>query len=311
MRKDESWKKFFGDNERYADLINGIGCDGVQYVKPADLQELDTASKKKARDLLRKTAFGMNFAIIGIENQEEVDYKFPLRNLHYEVNQYEKQATEVRREIRGNRKKVLDTNLRPGEYMYGFKKDSRLHPVITFVIYAGKEPWDGPMSLHDIIDFKDIPEKLRKLAANYSINLIDIRRMKDTRIFKTDVRYVFDFIRYAEDKNTLFDLVTKEPYYQEMDEEAFEVVSNYTNLEGLVKNNEEERGGKKDVCKAIIDLMEDSRIEGIEVGMARGAEQTKLENARNLIGLLSDEIIAEKIGLPLEKVKELHVQAMV
>lgn len=268
----------------------------------------------------------MNFAIIGIENQDEVDYKFPLRNLHYEVNQYEKQAAEIRRAIRAKYGKEKDAignkeKLKSGEYLYGYKKDSKLFPVVTFVIYAGKEPWDGPLNLHDIIDFSDIPEKLQMLVADYSINLIDIRRLEDTSVFKTDVKHVFDFIRCAENKKALFDLVTKEPYYQGMDEEAYEVVSNYTNLEGLIKNEEEEIGGKKDVCQAIKDLMADSRKEGIEEGIeegrkegreegrTEGIEQTKLENARNLLGLLSDEIIAEKIGLPLERVKELHEQA--
>ena len=56
------------------------------------------------------------------------------------------------------------------------------------------------------------------------------------------------------------------------------------------------------MCQAIKDLMADSREEGKEIGM----ELAKLESARNLIGLLSDEVIAEKIGLSLEKVIELH-----
>ena len=79
MRKDVGWKLYFEDNRRYADVINGVGCDGKQFVKDTDLQEVDTASKGKARDLLRRTAFGVNFALIGIESQETVDYKFPLR----------------------------------------------------------------------------------------------------------------------------------------------------------------------------------------------------------------------------------------
>ena len=35
-------KNFFSDDERYADLINGLGCDGKQIVRKEDLQELDT-----------------------------------------------------------------------------------------------------------------------------------------------------------------------------------------------------------------------------------------------------------------------------
>ena len=68
MGKDVEWKSFFQDNHRYADIINGIGCDGIQLVKDTDLQEVDSASQKKSRDLLRRVALGMNFAIVGIEN---------------------------------------------------------------------------------------------------------------------------------------------------------------------------------------------------------------------------------------------------
>ena len=313
MRKDVGWKSFFEDNRRYADVINGVGCDGKQFVKDRDLQEVDTALKGKARDLLRRTAFGVNFALIGIESQETVDYKFPLRNLHYEVSQYEKQAAKIKRDVQDD-----ESGLTSGEYLYGFKKDSRLHPVITFMIYSGKEPWDGPMSLHDIIDFTDIPEELRRKTVDFPINLIDIRRLEDTSMFQTDVKHVFDFIRCAENKERLYELVSNEPYYRAMDEDAYEVVSMYTNSKELVGIKEYEgKDGKRDVCQAIKDLMADSRQEGreegikegIKEGMAEGIEQNKLENARNLLGLLSDEIIAEKIGLTLERVKALHKQA--
>ena len=305
MRKDVGWKSFFEDNRRYADVINGVGCNGKQFVKGTDLQEADTAAKGKTRDLLRRTAFGVNFALIGIESQETVDYKFPLRNLHYEVNQYEKQAAKIKKEVQENAGELTS-----GEYLYGFKKDSRLHPVITFLIYSGKEPWDGPMSLHDIIDFTDIPKELREKTVDFPINLIDVRRLEDTSMFQTDVKYVFDFIRCAESKEKLYELVSNEPYYQAMDEDAYDVVSMYTNSAELVGIKEYEgKGGKRDVCQAIKDLIEDGRQEGIKEGIVEGIEQAKLENARNLLGLLSDEIIAEKIGLPLERVKALHEQA--
>ncbi|MBR3770548.1 MAG: Rpn family recombination-promoting nuclease/putative transposase, partial [Lachnospiraceae bacterium] len=203
MKKDVGWKTYFEDNRRYADVINGVGCNGKQFVKETDLQEVDTAAKGKARDILRRTAFGVNFTLIGIESQEIVDYKFPLRNLNYEVNQYEKQAAKIKKEVQEE-----VSNLTAGEYLYGFKKDSRLHPVITFMIYSGKEPWDGPMSLHDIIDFTDIPEELRCKVADFQINMIDIRRLEDTSVFQTDVKHVFDFIRCAENKEKLYELVS-------------------------------------------------------------------------------------------------------
>ncbi len=42
MEKDLISSSFFSDNDRYADIINGIGCDGVPFVKGEDLQEADT-----------------------------------------------------------------------------------------------------------------------------------------------------------------------------------------------------------------------------------------------------------------------------
>ena len=39
----------------------------------------------KIRDLVRKTAFGINFSVIGIENQSNIDYTFPVRAMSYDV----------------------------------------------------------------------------------------------------------------------------------------------------------------------------------------------------------------------------------
>lgn len=141
------------------------------------------------------------------------------------------------------------------------------------------------------------------MASDYKINVIDIRQFENTDVFKTDVKQVFDFIRCSEDKDKLLELVENDAYYQQMDDEAFDVVTKYTNSKGIVKMKEYDvEGGKKNVCKAIQDLMDDSRAEGME----KGRELTLIENAKNLLDVLSDEVIAEKIGLPLEKVKELR-----
>ena len=46
-------------------------------------------------------------------------------------------------------------------------------------------------------------------------------------MFQTDVRQVFDFIRYAEDWDALYVLVNGNPYFQNMDEDAYEVIAKY------------------------------------------------------------------------------------
>ena len=297
MGKDGGWKNYFNDNRRYADLINGIGCYGKQIVKETDIQEEDISAREKSRDMLRKVAFGTCFVIIGIENQEEKDYSLPLRNMFYDVTNYEKQASKIRKEVR------KETNLEAGEYMYGFKKDSKLHPLVTFILYAGKEPWETPNSLHDMLDFTDVPEELRDIVSDYKVNVIDIRKFENTNVFQTDIKQVFDFIRYSDDMNKLLELVENDDYFSEMDEDAFEVVTKYTNSKELVQAKDYTiEGGKNDVCKTIQDLMADSK----EKGREEGRESTLIEAAKNLLDVLSDDVISEKIGIPLEKVQELR-----
>lgn len=261
MGKDVEWVDFFEDDCRYADAINGIVFSGKQVVSEADLSELDTRAAKKVRDLVRKTALGVNFAIVGIENQDEMDYEFPIRIMEYDVKRYKKQVTRTRNQLKQQKEK-----LNPGEFLYGFKKDSRLHPVVTFALYSGVKKWDGPLSLHDIIDFTDIPDELRKLVADYRIHLIDIRRFKDTSVFKTDLRQVFDFIRCAEDKKALLELVSEDEYFKNISQDTYDVITKYANLGEGVIEMEKYKGedGGINMCKGLRDLIDDSKEEGRE-----------------------------------------------
>ena len=152
--------------------------------------EKDSASGKRSRDTLRRVALGMNFVIVGIENQEEPDYK---------------------------------------------------------------------------------------------INVIEIRNLEHTEVFQTDVKQVFEFIRLSGDKKALLKLVESDDSYQHMDEDAFEVITTYTNSKELRKQMEKvqqkskEKGEKKDMCKAIRDLIEDSKAEGREFGLAEGISRGREE----------------------------------
>lgn len=311
MGKDMGWKKFLSDDERYADVINGIGCKGVQVVSKDDLYEMDTQTRLsrsrdfvrrltqsrngnvKIRDCLRKVAFGVNFAIIGIENQETVDYSIPLRNMLYDVDAYEKQAKKIRKEVRRIRK-----GLSVGEYLYGFRKSDRLLPTVTFILYSGSKVWDGPKTLHEILDFTDIPEELKEKVADYKINLVEIRKLEDTSVFKTDVRQVFDFIRCSGDKNALKNLIETDDYYKNMEEDAFDVAVQYTNATELIEAKEYyEKDGVVDVCKALTDLIADGKQEGREegrsAGIIDGIELTKKVFKLQRLGKSNAEIAKE------------------
>ncbi len=279
MEKDISWKEYFRDDERYADVINGIGFGGRQLVVGENLEEADTQTifggwyggslgtsirgrrkqmrRIRTRDMLRKVAFGVSFAIVGLENQELVDYAMPLRCMIYDVGEYEKQAGQIRKMLRKQK------GLQVEAYLYDFDKNNKLCPVVTFVLYGGREPWDGPRTLHEMLDIGGLPEPMRALVADYPLHLVDIRRLKDTDVFKTDVKQVFDFIRCAEDKKELFKLVQGDENFRCMEEDAYEVATSYVGAEELITVKDEYRkDGKIDMCQALKELLADERMEG-------------------------------------------------
>lgn len=229
-----------------------------------------------------------DFIIVGIENQEEVHYLMPLRVMGYDVSEYEHQASLIRKEVR------KEKELRPAEFLSGFKKDSKLLPCITFVIYYGKE-WDGSKDMHGLLDFSDLPEELVQYVANYPIHIVEVRKLENTDVFKTDLKLVFDFIKYSEDKQKLRQLVGENDAYKNMDEDAYDMAIAYTKSEkfiGVKEYNEE--GGRLNMCKALEDWAIEERTEGRLEGRLEGIQGMIFEN-------IEENIPFERIILKLKK----------
>ena len=62
-----------------------------------------------------------------------------------------------------------------------FKRQNRLHPIVTICIYYGEDEWDGPRSL---IDMLDIPEEFESLISDYKFNLIELRKSVIIKVSK-------------------------------------------------------------------------------------------------------------------------------
>jgi hypothetical protein len=238
--------------------------------------------------------------IVSAEWQENMDYEYPLRDLKYEAAEYDRQLRKIAKSVRKN-----CVGLSPGEYLYGFRKTDKLKPVVTFVLYSGEEPWDGPTSLWDMLDFTDIPESMAKLVPNHRINIVDIRRLENTAVFKTDIREVFDYIRYSKDKKRLYRLVAENEYFKHMDEDAFDLVTSYLDAEdvGAKKERYAVEGGGVDMCTAIREMMEDSRAEGREEGREEGIQVGIIKTYISL-GYTPEEI-SRREQMDINRVKEI------
>jgi len=185
MEEDLTAKNCLSMDERYADLVNALLLEGEQVISASDLQELDSQQwgrqgKKKTkyrqmyRDLIKKTAFGINFSLIGVENQKLVHYLMPLRSMEYDSAAYRKQASKIAKLV----KKMSEVS--DAEFLSGFRKEDKLYPCITMVLYYG-DNWDGAKTLYELLDLEDIPEPLKKYINDYKIHIFDVMKM-DTNI---------------------------------------------------------------------------------------------------------------------------------
>ena len=269
--KDSLWHKFLINNERYADMINAFGLEGAQIITASDIMEADSKAGTKIRDEVRRVAFGVNFAIIGIESQESIDYSLAVRIMNYDAVKYDEICRHIRDKNMKTRawKQKLPWNRNRGEYLYHFGREDRIPPVVTFVIYCGKEPWDGALGIRELIDTTDIPKELLKYVPDYKINVIDIRRESDKlSALTTDVKGVLEFIALSDDKERLRELTANNEYYKHMSEDAFELTEEYAHIDGMqCKPNEK---GEYDMCQAIEDMRNDSKNEGIAIGKIEG-----------------------------------------
>ena len=70
----------------------------------------------------------------------------------------------------------------------------------------------------------------------------------------------------------LAELVQKDKAYQAMEEDAYEVITQYVKAEELIQVKDEYRGkdGKVNMCQALKELIEEGRAEGRASGLADG-----------------------------------------
>lgn len=159
---------------------------------------------------------------------------------------------------------------------------------------------DGGLDLYGLLDFTDLPDALKNKVQNYSVNLIEIRKLSDEQLseLKTDLKQVLSFIKCSENKDALYRLIKSDAAYQTIDQEAFQVMSNYTHADQLIKQTEEhEEGERYNMCKAIDDLIEDGRMEGRMEG--------RVELIEKMLGKgKSAEDIADLCDLELEEVQQ-------
>ena len=222
---DIEGRQYLSNPVFFADAFNYLLYGGNQVIRAEALQELDTteltvpygnkarAPVQKYRDLLKLWNAMMDenaiYVMLGAELQDKVHYGMPVKDGLYDMLGYAKQIAEIRRSYRKERKEkaaeegeitvdqgVLKIRLTSEEFLSGLRKNDKLIPIITAVVYLGETPWDGPRSLYDMLNIPD--EAMKKFIPNYWINLISPADMDedDFKKFHTELGFAMKLLKH-------------------------------------------------------------------------------------------------------------------
>ena len=316
-------KEYMRDNTVFADAVNYLLYQGEAVIDPKKLQERDATelavlfepdqkegekgknleTRQKFRDVLKRTVI-MTYLIFGIENQTDIHYAMPVRNMIYDALQYGKQVSETT----ARHKKEKDWE-NTQEYLSGFRKTDKLLPVITLVLYFGTTPWDGPESLHEMLTIPD--PRLVPYIQDYKIHLIDPARLteKDLEKFQSSLREVLGCIKYSSDKEKYATYITSN-IRMPLDSAANRVIRTVTNIP-QTENKKEQEDDNMEICKAWKDMMDEMSEKGKSEGITIGRNEGKSEESERIVSnmLKNDfqpEEIARVTGIDLKEVEEIE-----
>lgn len=316
---DTVTKAYMKDNSVFADAFNYLIYGGEVVVDPKKLQELDTteialpfgaqneegkqleAAVQKYRDVLKSAIIKRDdevaYILLGIENQTDIHYAMPVRNIIYDALQYGKQVADIAAEHRMSANGLKGHSR--GEYLSGFYKDDKITPVITLVIHFGADEWDGPLSLHEMMAVKN--KDLLNLVQNYQIHLIDPAKLRteDLERFSSSLREVIGYIKYSKDKKRLSEFLTDNPRML-MEANAARVIKAVTNTPLNIPDGAE----VIDVCKAVEEMMNESEERGelrMLVQLVRDGD-LKLERAAEKAKMTVEQFEKVMENIPLQAV---------
>lgn len=206
-QRDKAIKNLISHPEVFADIMNVLVFEGNKVLsgdRLCHVPERKTVITEtgKLKELIRDVCMknledGTNYLVLGIENQDEIDEIMPLRIMGYDYASYQSQAEELQKR-----------NRQQGNYpiVRSIIKGQKLTPTVTIVLYYGKEKWDGPTSLKDLLD---IPKtycykSILPYIQDYNMNLISLYELsrEQTNKFISDFRYIAKYISKDYNDNT-------------------------------------------------------------------------------------------------------------
>ena len=287
-------KDYMQDPQHFADAFNYYAFDGRQVVQAEKLSEEDptelaiifSEGKKefaeKFRDVLKQCILKeddrFSYLMLGIEDQTDIHYAMPVKNMIYDALEYGKQVSKRGKE----HKAAKDT--KDAEFLSGLSKEDKLKPVITLVVYWGTKEWDAPRSLKEM--FEDVSEEVLQYVSDYKVNLIVPKEIEDFSKFRTELGIALKYISVA-DQEEVTEALAKEEGYRIVDVNTVRLVKEVTGVDIQVKEGEKE----VEMSKAFRDMKDRARNEGRAAGHAAGRAEELVRLCREF-GQSEEDILA-------------------
>ena len=310
---DTEGKQYLSNPVFFADAFNYLLYDGKPVINPDDLEELDITELtvpygnnarvpvQKYRDLLKMWNAMMDgraiYVILGSELQDKVHYGMPVKDGLYDMLGYSKQIAEIKRSYEKEDETktgeitvdngVVKIKLTSEEFLSGLRKDDKLIPIITAVVYFGEKPWDGPKSLYDMLRIPD--EAMKRFIPNYWINLISPADMddEDFKKFHTHLGFALKVIKHQSEDA---DQVIMATDHEKIDLETAVFLNRAVNLQ---LEYEDEPGGV-DMCKAMEKRDQKKEVTGaIKAYRLEGAsDETIITKVTSLFNVTREYVLA-------------------
>ena len=274
---DTESKEYVNKRYIFADAFNYLIYDGEQVIDPEKLFPVDTTEItvpygngarvpiQKYRDSLKMWAAMSDnetiYVLLGGEIQNRVHYAMPVKDMLYDSVNYAAQVSEASISYRKKKEEGeivfgeedVKIKLSSEEFLSGFRKEDKLIPVVTAVIYFGSGEWDGPRTLHEMIRFPD--ERVKKVVPNYEINLLIPENMEDSDFnnkFHTGLGLTFNVIKHQKDTEVVD--ILKATKHKQIDRASAVFIRDVLNCD-LTFSEPEQEGEVVDVCKGLEDYI--------------------------------------------------------
>ena len=270
--KDRASKLYFSDPERAREIVRlalkrmGVNAELTDLtIEDPVVSFMDTKiSIEKLLDKLYKITLSNDesstFCLMGLENQSKFDAHMLIR--------------------------AGITSLLIYDWKLSLKGE--LKPVFIVVLNMSEGEWKGPTRLEDYFSKEDL-ELLGPLMVNVRMLVIDPHGMGEEEMdgLKTDLDLVLKVIKYKSDKDAFCGYISSEERFKKLDEVTAKLVAELINVDM--------DGEDGNVCKAIEDLINDSKEEGRIEGEVNAIYKLRRD------GILNLDVAADRLGLSLEE----------